>query len=481
MLNLNNLKTPGVYIDEVSLLPPSVAAVETAIPAFIGYTATNPFGGSDFPKKAVKVQSMVEFRTLFGGPFNETFSATIAVVEGVETIVTPPAAPTHLYRLYYALELYFANGGGPCYIISAGSYGSGVSASDLQDGLAVLAEEDEPTLILFPDAVAISNANDELAFTQFYSLYAAALAQCAELKDRFTLVDVYRGDEDFRAAGGDDIINDDPLGFRSGIGTANLKYGAAYYPWVETTLSFAYDPTAVTISGYTESVVLKDDAAAAVDPNTSLFHRNNALYHEVVAAIERHLVVLPPSALMAGVYATVDSTRGVWKSPANVSLIGVTKPTVTVNNARQDDLNMPSNGKAVNAIRSFAGKGILVWGARTLAGNDNEWRYISVRRFFNMVEESVMKASEPFVFEPNAAGTWVKVKAMIENFLTIQWRAGALVGAKPEQAFFVRVGLGQTMTAQDVLEGRMIIEIGMAVVRPAEFIILRFSHKMQVS
>jgi phage tail sheath protein FI len=132
----------------------------------------------------------------------------------------------------------------------------------------------------------------------------------------------------------------------------------------------------------------------------------------------------------------------------------------------------------VNAIRKFSGKGTIVWGARTLAGNDNEWRYINVRRFYNMVEESTKKASEQFVFEPNDGSTWAKVRGMIENFLILQWRAGALQGAVPEDAFFVKVGLGETMTALDILEGRMIVEIGMAVVRPAEFIILKFSHKM---
>ena len=143
------------------------------------------------------------------------------------------------------------------------------------------------------------------------------------------------------------------------------------------------------------------------------------------------------------------------------------------------NLNVHSTGKSVNAIREFSGKGILIWGARTLAGNDNEWRYISVRRFYNMVEESVKKATAKFVFEPNDANTWMKVKSMIENYLVIQWRQGALQGAKPNEAFFVKVGLGETMSAQDILEGRMIVEIGMAVVRPAEFIILKFSHMMQ--
>jgi hypothetical protein len=159
----------------------------------------------------------------------------------------------------------------------------------------------------------------------------------------------------------------------------------------------------------------------------------------------------------------------------------VKEPCVKIDDEDQRDMNVTSTGKSVNAIRSFTGKGVLVWGARTLAGNDNEWRYISVRRFYNMVEESVKKATEPFVFEPNDKNTWVKVKAMIENYLVLKWRDGALMGAKPEEAFFVHVGLGETMTALDIFEGRMIIEIGMAVVRPAEFIILRFSHKMAVS
>jgi phage tail sheath protein FI len=197
--------------------------------------------------------------------------------------------------------------------------------------------------------------------------------------------------------------------------------------------------------------------------------------------VTRAMVLLPPSGAVAGIYAAVDRNRGVWKAPANVSLADVSGVAVKINDQMQEDLNVTSTGKSVNAIRVFAGKGCLVWGARTLAGNDNEWRYVPVRRFFNMAEESIKKASEPFVFEPNDRGTWVRVRAMIENFLTVQWRQGALAGSVPAQAFFVKVGLGETMTSQDILEGRMIIEVGMAVVRPAEFIILRFAHKMQTS
>ena len=203
------------------------------------------------------------------------------------------------------------------------------------------------------------------------------------------------------------------------------------------------------------------------------------IYANVRSELSLFSVVLPPAAAVAGVYATVDRTRGVWKAPANESLASVSSLAVAIDQDLNDNMNVDTSGKSINAMRAFAGKGFLVWGARTLAGNDNEWRYVSVRRFFNMVEESCKKATEPFVFEPNDAGTWVKVKAMIENFLVVQWREGALAGAKPEDAFYVQVGLGTTMTAQDILEGRMIVEIGMAVVRPAEFIVLRFSHKMQ--
>jgi hypothetical protein len=153
-----------------------------------------------------------------------------------------------------------------------------------------------------------------------------------------------------------------------------------------------------------------------------------------------------------------------------------------MNSADQEDFNIDANaGKSINVIRSFTGKGVIVWGARTLMGNDNEWRYISVRRLFNFIEESVQKSTAFAVFEPNTAITWLKVRAMIESFLEDVWRAGGLAGETKENAFFVNVGLGSSMTETDILEGRMNVEIGLAAVRPAEFIILKFSHKMQES
>jgi uncharacterized protein len=480
MLNLSDLKTPGVYIDEVPKFPPSVAQVETAIPAFFGYTRNTLLNGDTLINRPIRITSLVDYEAVYGTR-QETFTAVVNTVAGQNVIVTPPAAPATFYRMYYSLQMYFANGGGPCYIVSLGADTAPVSLANHTAGLAAISKEDEPTLLVFPDALGLSRAN-------FYQVYQAALAQCNDLKDRFTICDVFNGHLDYTVPGGEDVINDALLGFRSLVGNNFLLYGAAYYPQLQTTLTYNYDEGAVTITGTFNSVAAPANSvlrvanpANAADEARSIYHSANQLYHQIRNVITALPVVLPPSSTIAGVYATVDSNRGVWKAPANISLSFVGRPTVQLDDAQQENLNLHTTGKSVNAIRPFTGKGILVWGARTLAGNDNEWRYISVRRFFNMVEESTRKASEAFVFEPNDANTWTKVRAMIENFLILQWRAGALAGAKPEHAFYVKVGLGQTMTAQDILEGRMIVEIGMAVVRPAEFIILRFSHKMQES
>jgi phage tail sheath protein FI len=206
------------------------------------------------------------------------------------------------------------------------------------------------------------------------------------------------------------------------------------------------------------------------------------LYKSIVTGVNDSSTIIPPSGAVVGGYAAVDRDRGVWKAPANISLNSVVSPTDIYTATQLEQLNIDVNGgKSINAIRAFTGKGTLIWGARTLAGNDNEWRYIPVRRFYNMVEESIKKSTYWAVFEPNSANTWVKVKGMIDNYLTNKWKDGALVGAKPDDAFFVRIGLGTTMSAQDILEGRMHVEIGMAVVRPAEFIILKFSHLLQKS
>ncbi len=204
-------------------------------------------------------------------------------------------------------------------------------------------------------------------------------------------------------------------------------------------------------------------------------------YTTIIDGIYTLLNLLPPSSAMAGIYTMVDNNSGVWKPPANISVNSVIKPAVNITQEDQEDLNVPISGKSINAIRTFPGVGPLVWGARTLDGNSLDWRYVNVRRTMIMFEQSIKLALRSYVFEPNTANTWVTVKIMIVNFLTEKWKQGALAGAVPEDAFNVSVGLGSTMTSVDILDGKMLVSVKLAIVRPAEFIVVTFEQQMQKS
>lgn len=338
----------------------------------------------------------------------------------------PPAgsAEPPSFHLARSVERYFAHGGRRCWVVSVGSYSDDPTGEALRGGIDALEEEPEPSLLVVPDAV-------RLPHEACSEVQRHALRHCAAHRNRLTILDVREGHR-ARGVGGSDCV----LDFRSGIGTEHLRYGAAYYPWLRVAA-----PTGVGRGGRGTPSVL-----------------------------------LPPSGAVAGVYARTDASRGVWKAPANEALLGV-EPTVDVPDGDQEELNGPPDGKAVNAIRSFPGRGTLVWGARTLAGNDAEWRYVNVRRSVGMIEASIKRATEWAVFEPNDADLWRSLRSSVGNFLRTLWREGALQGATPEQAFFVHVGVGETMTQLDVLEGRLVVEIGVALVRPAEFVILRIAHK----
>jgi phage tail sheath protein FI len=460
-----NYKTPGVYVEETSSLPASVAAVETAIPAFIGYTNTALKEGTNVSDTAVRISSLLEFKEIFGGPNSEPFHVVLSdtinsrnEVVGRSIGVTLPNVSE--FKMYYQLQMFFNNGGGDCYIVSVGDYSSGVNEEKIRKGIKVLETVDEPTLLVFPDAVSLDT------ITKYGVVVKEALAHCNKLQDRFTIVDMY---------------GSDAKTFRTELGMEYLKYAAAYYPFLKTSLNYSYDEKVVKVN--THNQIGDGTIASLANAKLSdLSVSEPSLYRSIVAEIKKKFVDLSPCGAIAGIYARVDRERGVWKAPANVGINSVIGPVQKITHEEQELLNIDaSSGKSINAIRSFTGKGTLVWGARTLAGNDNEWRYVPVRRLYIFIEESVKKATEFVVFEPNDANTWLRAKTMIENFLTSLWRDGALAGSKPADAFFVKVGLGETMTSQDLLEGRMNIEIGLAAVRPAEFIILKFSHKLQES
>jgi len=205
--------------------------------------------------------------------------------------------------------------------------------------------------------------------------------------------------------------------------------------------------------------------AATYTPHTEIVHLD--------PGVPEPTRFVPPSGVVAGVFARTDERRGVWKAPAGVEVDGVVGLGEAYTDARQDLLNP----NAVNVIREFPQRGIMVWGART-ASDDSEWRYVPVRRLANMIERSIVRDTQWVVFEPNAEPLWVNIRSSIEGFLSDLWKDGALAGAKPKDAFFVKVGLGETMTQDDVDAGRLIVTIGFAPMRPAEFTIVRIIHQL---
>lgn len=414
---------------------------------------------------------------------------------------------SHSHVLYWAMRLFFQNGGGACYIVSVGDYSAAPAFAPLVAGINTLIKEPEPTMVVIPDAV-------RLGIDQCIDVQKQSMSHCREMQSRVSILDVPRGHED-RAVDPDCITE-----FRSKLGVNDLDYAAAYYPWVETTMVQDADVGVTTIDPASASVVedlVMRDLGLDGDPqndkeeqqtrlakqidgdhwkaedrkteadlaNEALLHKslvaNSGAYKRLFDAIKVRMNLLPPSAAMAGVYTMVDNTRGVWKAPANVSLNGVIQPSVNISHDEQEDLNVNAQGKSINAIRTFVGEGTLVWGARTLDGNSLDWRYINVRRTLIMLEQSMKQAAKAYVFEANDANTWITMKSMARNFLTGIWRRGGLAGATPDDAFSVFVGLGETMTSEDILEGILRMTILVAPVRPAEFIEITFQQQMQKS
>ena len=216
-----NYKTPGVYIEEISIFPPSVAEVATAIPAFIGYTEKAKFKGKELAGVAVEVSSLVEFEERFGkGPAIVVKNVTLTESNTVSEVETDTT-----YRLYDSMRLYFSNGGGRCYIVSVGQYGKSpqdeIDKTNIESGLGVIAREDEPTMLLFPDATRLDG-------TKLYDLQQTALKQAADLGDRFVIMDMLEQDGP--------TAKEEYKEFRNNIGINNLPYGAAYTPYLEAGL-----------------------------------------------------------------------------------------------------------------------------------------------------------------------------------------------------------------------------------------------------
>ena len=541
---MGSMKTPGVYIIEKNAFPNSVVEAPTAIPAFIGYTERAVNGNDDLTNVPWKISSMTEYIQYFGGGPDLKFEVDIKdgslCIEGKNS-----------YTLYYNMMLFFANGGGACYIVSVGSYKDALKKDSMITGLGKLTLEQEITLVAIPEAVNLSSSEE------FKDIQQQMLSHCGNtMKNRFALLDIYpKANEKTK-------IEDQVNFFCDNIGSSFLSYGAAYFPWLNTSIvgerdlkgdMFTWTDNAyihrtqldagfaeiveslfveefeikenVVKNGHTfkleevvegdiyadsdtektkvigriesikdikeagnEKVIKKNVKVVWLFPNNvdkqalhQALYNVSSVYKQAIKGVLKNLNLFPPSAAMAGIYTMVDNSRGVWKAPANVTLNYVGSTVEDIDDEQQADLNTPTHGKAVNVIRLFRGEGVKVWGARTLDGNSLDWRYVNVRRTLLFLEESIKNAARAYVFEPNDAGTWINMKCMIDSFLRSVWKRGGLAGATPEDAFEVHIGLGDTMTAEDILDGIMRITVLVAVTHPAEFIEITFQQQAQKS
>lgn len=544
-------QTPGVYITELPAFPPSIIGVQTAVPVFIGYTekALDPVSQKPIYLQPTAIASLADFQSYFGYSFRPKFSVVLGTSDDYDFMVLPadgnPSSTAYYnlvqssnstFYLYNALRLFYANGGGNCYVVSCGNYmgakdnipttstasGVTISESDLSAGLEASYSQVGPTMVVIPDSC-------QLDLADYGSLTAATLKQCATLQDRVAILDLCGSTDP--ANWNPKLVTTQADDFYTAVGSSSdyYSYGSAYYPAVKTSIVTAsevdYTNLDIFEPGSSTATILanllQDQANTLYDPvtkasqNTQVMQAlsqmlpglvtasppvppiNPATQPAAVIQLNQFLVnalplmsqiesiilgdmnVAPVSGPIAGIWAQNDQNRGVWNAPANLGLTSVITPTVVLTDDQQGPLNVPLNGIAIDVVRYFVNRGPVVWGARTLNGNSNDYRYIQVRRTLIYIEQSIKTALQPMIFAPNVGQTWVTVTSSISNFLTGLWTQGGLMGDKASDAFNVQCGLGSTMTAQDILNGYMIVSVTLQMIHPAEFIELTFKQEMQ--
>ena len=447
---MSQFLSPGVYIREISGFRP-IEGVGTAVAAFVGVARAGPVN------EAKEITSWRQFTNVFGelvGNERQPF-----VTGGY---------------LAHAVRGFFLNGGTRCYVVNVGVDGGAatpatdadtsttssgdadagdstpdgepgesspspstrrrrtgtsvaraetplpvhatptelVGSSADRTGVSGLEAVDEVTMICVPDLMTARDGVDgqELATAQ-----RDIIAQCERLGDRVAIVDPPP-----------DLDAQQVREWRQAAGF-DSSFGALYWPWLEVA-----NPQAANGNG---------------EPKT---------------------ILVPPSGHLAGIWARVDGSRGVHKAPANEQIHGIVGLATQVTRAEQDGLNP----LGVNCLRTFPGTGTRVWGARTLSSTDSSWRYLNVRRLFNYLEESILEAMQWVVFEPNDRVLWAKIRRQVGSFLVNVWRTGALFGSTPDEAFYVKCD-DETNPQEGIEAGEVVCEIGVAAVKPAEFIVFQ--------
>lgn len=497
--------SPGVYVEEVPAATRPIAGVGTAIAGFVGFAPTGPVNAPTL------VTSWTQFASTFG-EFTEEFSLAKAVYG------------------------FFNNGGGRAYIVRLPFAGAGdtpspalpvatlkagsadaytVRALDANSGaLSVVvtpATGDNPPAGSFSLEITLDGNVVENYSNVTTGAGSSNVATAVNTASKYVRVEAIDAPADALAAGvsaGTVALATDSKAVVPTVSTAAIigdsatRTGfAAFEMFEDITMIAAPDLVMMHRQGLIGSDDVKAvqtamiahcelmgnrmailDAPAGLNAQqVSDWRMNQAGYDSKFAVLYwpwisvfdpsvGHNIDFPPSGYMAGIWSRNDDTRGVFKAPANEVIQGAVGVELNVTRGEMDLLNP----QGVNSIKAFPGRGIRVWGARTLS-SDAEWRYVNVRRYFNYLEESILQGTQWCVFEPNDERLWGRIRRTISAFLVLEWRSGALFGAKPEQAFFVKCD-GDNNTAESIDAGMVVVEIGVAPVKPAEFVIFRLAQ-----
>jgi uncharacterized protein len=504
--------TPGVYVEEIPAQSKPIEGVGTSVAAFVGIAPGGPVN------RPMRISNWTQFAKLYGDP-NE------------------PENGPFMPGAYLAHSVYgfFQNGGGVCWIVRVGGADGGEQAQAALppasgDGelLRATAREgvtDQVSIEITPEAPALGGGGEEGKAEQAtYRVVVTAGPQ----REEFDGLTLKKGRQNVvtKVNAGSALVTLEEVGGASAEAAPREGTYTLSVPAVEAVavspgefegdvahrrglgglaavdeITMLCIPDLATISQGGDDTMFRDiqgkmlahaenakDRIAILDPPPDLlpqdvleWRMNTAgydskfatLYYpwlEVMDPLTRRPIMVPPSGHMAGVWARTDNTRGVHKAPANEVVLGVNGLAFQITHEEQGGLNQ----RGINCIRSFPGRGIRVWGARTLS-SDPEWRYLNVRRLFNYISESIMEGTQWAVFEPNDERLWIRLRISVSSFLTRTWREGALFGATPDEAFYVKCD-GETNPPDVIDAGQVVMEIGISPVKPAEFVIFRISQ-----
>jgi len=290
-----------------------------------------------------------------------------------------------------------------------------------RSGINGLAIAEDVTIVAVPDLLTAATKPDgSVDLGLWKAVQTSLIAHCEQHANRVAILDAPPG-----------LTPQQVKEWRSDVAQYDSAFAALYYPWIKV-------ENPIGTNGNAE-------------------------------------VLIPPSGHVAGVWARTDETRGVWKAPANDTIRGVLDVERAITQNEQGILNPIG----INAIRPFGTRGIRIWGARTLS-SDTDWQYVNVRRLFNMIESTILEGTQWAVFEPNDVALWEGVKRTLNAYLRGLWQAGALFGSSPDQAFFVTCD-ETTNPPESIDAGKLVVEVGIAPVKPAEFVVFRISQNKQVA